>query len=63
MKNFNSIEMAFDNIWRVVIDSILMFAGKPNLFFGLPLPCLVTLFLLKTGILLFGVGSKDFKKQ
>lgn len=47
----------------LIYDSILMFAGKPNPLFGWPLPCPVTLILLGAGILLFGFGSKAFKKQ
>jgi len=47
----------------LILDSILIFAGKPNPFFGWPLPCPVTLLLLGAGILLFGIGSKAFKKQ
>jgi hypothetical protein len=47
----------------LIYDSILMFAGIPNPLFGLPLPCPVTLLLLGVGILLFGIGSKAFKKQ
>jgi hypothetical protein len=47
----------------LILDSILMFAGKPNPLFGWPLPCPVTLLLLGSGILLFGIGSKAFKKQ
>jgi len=41
----------------------LIFAGIPNPFAGWPLPCPVTLLLLGAGILLFGIGSKAFKKQ
>jgi len=47
----------------LIYDSILMFTGTPNPFFGLPLPCPVTLLVLGAGILLFGIGSKAFKKQ
>jgi hypothetical protein len=47
----------------LILDSILIFAGKPNPFEGWPLPCPVTLLLLGAGILLFGIGSKAFKKQ
>ena len=47
----------------LILDSIFIFAGKPNPFFGWPLPCPVTLLLLGAGILLFGIGSKAFKKQ
>jgi hypothetical protein len=47
----------------LIYDSILMFASKPNPLSGLPLPCPVTLLLLGAGILLFGIGSKAFKKQ
>jgi len=47
----------------LILDSIFMFAGKPNPFFGWPLPCPVALLLLGAGILLFGIGSKAFKKQ
>ena len=47
----------------LILDSILIFAGKPNPLFGWPLPCPVTLLLLGAGILLFGIGSKAFKKQ
>jgi hypothetical protein len=47
----------------LILDSIFMFAGIPNPLFGLPLPCPVTLLLLGAGLLLFGIGSKAFKKQ
>jgi len=47
----------------LILDSILIFAGKPNPLFGWPFPCPVTLLLLGAGILLFGIGSKAFKKQ
>ena len=47
----------------LIYDSILMFNGTPNPLFGLPLPCPLTLLLLGAGILLFGIGSKAFKKQ
>jgi hypothetical protein len=46
----------------LIIDAILMFARLPNPFFGLPLPCPVTLTLLGVGLLLFAIGSKAFKK-
>ena len=47
----------------LILDSITIFAGIPNPFFGWPLPCPITLFLLGAGILLFGIGSKAFKKK
>jgi hypothetical protein len=47
----------------LILDSIFIFAGKPNPLFGWPLPCPLTLLLLGAGILLFGIGSKAFKKQ
>jgi len=47
----------------LILDSILIFAGKPNPLFGWPLPCPITLLLLGAGILLFVIGSKAFKKQ
>jgi hypothetical protein len=47
----------------LVVDSILIVAGIPNPLFGWPLPCPITLFLLGAGLLLFGIGSKAFKKQ
>lgn len=47
----------------LVVDSILMFTGTPNPFFGLSLPCPVTLVLLGVGLLLFTIGSKAFKKE
>lgn len=47
----------------LIIDSIGIVAGIPNPISGWPLPCPVTLFLLGAGILLFGIGSKAFKKQ
>jgi hypothetical protein len=47
----------------LIIDSILIFAGISNPFFGWPLPCPVTILLLGAGILLFGIGSKAFKEQ
>lgn len=47
----------------LILDSILIFAGIPNPFFGWPLPCPVPLLLLGVGILLFGIGSNAFKKQ
>ncbi|MBL7209152.1 MAG: hypothetical protein ISS52_03560 [Dehalococcoidia bacterium] len=51
----------------LILDSILIFAGLPNpflLLFGLPwpLPCPITLLLLGVGLLLFGIGSKAFRK-
>jgi hypothetical protein len=46
----------------LVVDSIMIVAGIPNPLFGWPLPCPVTLLLLGAGILLFGIGSKSFKK-
>ena len=45
----------------LIVDSILMFLGKPNPL-GLPLPCPVTLTLLGLGTILFGLGSKAFEK-
>jgi len=47
----------------LIYDSILIFAGLPNPVSGWPLPCPVTLVVLGAGILLFGIGSKAFKKQ
>lgn len=47
----------------LILDSLLIFAGRPNPLFGWPLPCPVTLLLLGIGILLFGIGSRAFKKQ
>jgi len=47
----------------LILDSIGIFTGIPNPFFGWPLPCPVTLLLLGAGLLLFGIGSKAFKKQ
>ena len=47
----------------LTLDSILIFAGIPNPFFGWPLPCPVALLLLGAGILLFGISSEAFKKQ
>lgn len=47
----------------LVLDAILIFAGKSNPFFGWPLPCPVSLLFLGAGLLLFGIGSKVFKKQ
>jgi len=46
----------------LIYDSILMFTGTPNPFLGLPLPCPLSLLLLGAGILLFGIGSKAFRK-
>ena len=46
----------------LIMDSIGMAAGKPNPLFGWPLPCPVTLLLLGVGIILFGLGSRAFKK-
>ena len=46
----------------LILDSLFMFAGKPNPLFGWPLPCPVTLLVLGAGILLFGIGSKVVKK-
>ena len=40
-----------------------MAAGKPNPLFGWPLPCPATLLLLGAGIILFGLGSRAFKKH
>ena len=47
----------------LVLESILIVAGIPNPLYGWPLPCPVTLLLLGAGLLLFGIGSKAFKKQ
>ena len=47
----------------LILDSLFMFAGKPNPLFGWPLPCPVTLVVLGAGILLFGIGSKVFKMR
>lgn len=47
----------------LIYDSLLIFAGRPNPLSGWPLPCPVTLVLLGVGILLFGIGSRAFKKQ
>ena len=47
----------------LIYDSILIIAGKTNPLFGWPLPCPVTLILLGAGILLFGIGSRAFKKK
>ncbi|MGM0428602.1 MAG: hypothetical protein ACQEQ7_15360 [Thermodesulfobacteriota bacterium] len=47
----------------LIIDSIGIIAGIPNPLFGWPLPCPVTLILLGVGLLLFGIGSKAFKKE
>ena len=47
----------------LIIDSIMIFAGRPNPLFGWPLPCPVMLILLGAGILLFGIGSGAFKKH
>ncbi|MFC2050582.1 hypothetical protein ACFLTN_05350 [Chloroflexota bacterium] len=46
----------------LIIDAILIYAGIPNPFFGLPLPCPNTLIILGVGLLLFAIGSKAFKK-
>jgi hypothetical protein len=46
----------------LIIDSIGIIAGIPNPLFGWPLPCPVTLLFLGVGIILFGIGSKAFKK-
>ena len=46
----------------LAIDAILIIAGIPNPIPGWPLPCPITLFLLGLGLLLFGLGSKAFKK-
>ena len=46
----------------LIVDSVLMFAGKPNLLFGLPLPCPVTLALLGLATILFGLSGKAFEK-
>ena len=42
-----------------IIESILAFVG---LTCALGFPCPVTLLLLGVGLLLFGIGSKAFKK-
>jgi len=47
----------------LILDSLFMFAGKPNPLLGWPLPCPVTLLVLGAGILLFGIGSKVFKMR
>lgn len=47
----------------LIADSIMIFAGIPNPFFGWPLPCPVALLLLGLGILLFTISSKAFKKE
>jgi hypothetical protein len=46
----------------LIIESILIFAGI-NTLFGWPLPCPGAFLLLGAGILLFGIGSKAFKKE
>jgi len=45
----------------LIIDSILMAVDIPNPLFDWPLPCPLTIFLLGTGIVLFGIKSKAFK--
>jgi len=47
----------------LIADSIMIFAGIPNPFFGWPLPCPVALLLLGLGILLFAISSKAFTKE
>jgi len=47
----------------LIVDAILMAAGKPNPLFGWPLPCPVTLTILGLGIILFAIGSKAFNKE
>jgi hypothetical protein len=47
----------------LILDSICMATGMPNPLFGWPLPCPVTLSLLGVGIILFGMGSKAFRKD
>jgi len=47
----------------LILDALFIFAGKPNPFFGWPLPCPVSLLLLGAGLVLFGIGSKAFKMQ
>jgi len=46
----------------LIIESILIFAGI-NTLFCFSLPCPGTFLLLGAGILLFGIGSKAFKKE
>jgi len=46
----------------LMVDSILIVADIPNPLFAWPLPCPITLFLLGGGLLLFGIGSKAFRK-
>ncbi len=41
----------------LIIDASLMFARRPNPFFGWPLPCPVTLVALGLGIILFSIAS------
>ncbi len=47
----------------LILDAILMAAGKPNPLFGWPLPCPVTLTILGLGIFLFAIGSEAFNKK
>lgn len=47
----------------LILDAILMAAGKPNPLFGWPLPCPVTLTILGLGIFLFAIGSDAFNKK
>ena len=47
----------------LILDAMLMAAGKSNPLFGWPLPCSVTLTILGLGIILFAFGSKAFNKE
>jgi len=49
----------FGSGW-LVFDAILIVLGVPNPLFGWPLPCPVTLALLGSGLLLFGLKSEAF---
>ena len=41
----------------LIIDASLMFARRPNPFFGWPLPCPITLILLGLGVILLSIAS------
>ena len=48
-----------DSLW---LGSRLVMGGISDLYWDWPLPCPVTLLLLGTGMLLFGISSSAFKK-
>ena len=52
----------FGSGW-LVFDAILIILALPNPLFGWPRPCPVTLALLGSGLLLFGLKSDAFGRS